>query len=181
MPDLDPAVEAAARALVVDKLGFLAPSRNDEFREECRRVAEVAVTAVAPLIRAQEREATEDRLSAVDIEISTASPLHDLWCAAVDAANSPDFRLPPGQRCPVCDHAIGDLDEALYLRRQRGAIEAAEARVRAQERAAVRAELLELAVQYEGVHGAGWRTHAQLTRNLANRIAPEHTTPREKP
>jgi hypothetical protein len=55
--DLDRAIEAAARLLVINKLGLLAPSVNDAFAAECRRNAELAVTAAAPLIRAQERAA----------------------------------------------------------------------------------------------------------------------------
>jgi hypothetical protein len=112
-PDLDPAVEAAARALVLDKLGFLAPSVNDAFRAECRRVAGLAVAAAAPLIRAQ---------AAKEIAL-----------------------------------------------------------IRAQERAAVRAELLAIAAEY----AAGGFDYCSIAGaamvDAADRIAPEHVTPREKP
>ena len=51
---------------------------------------------------------TEDDEIQALIDAVTANPLHEVWCAAVDAVSSADFR----------DEA-GDLNELMYLRKCR--------------------------------------------------------------
>lgn len=163
MADLDAAIEAAERHIV---------EGSSVRHDRAWWFAERAVTAAAPLIRAQ----AEARLADIDIEISMASPLHDVWCAALDTANSPDFR-DPHTRCSVCNAADGRLDEALYLRRQRVHIARADAAIRADERAKVRAKLLAIADEEDGGGPLGRLEYqgplGDVVRDLADRIAPE--------
>lgn len=71
MPDLDAAIEAAARALVIEELGLLAPSANAEFRGECEETARICLEAAAPLIRAQARAEVAEEIQSAAAKIAT--------------------------------------------------------------------------------------------------------------
>jgi hypothetical protein len=73
---------------------------------------------------------------------------------------------------------IDEGDRERYRKMVRLGVAAAAPLIRAQERAAVRAELLAIAVSER--HEPGYYDKS-IFRQLVDRIAPEHVTPREKP